>query len=115
MSRRYTLGILPLFKHCPKCLRWLGHTEFWKTQSTPDGLRHACKECMNTETSERLYRRSLTCAERDPWDSGECSKCRRTLPAERFSPNRNRRSGLHGHCKSCVNARQREKRAERKA
>lgn len=37
-----------------------------------------------------------------------CTKCKRELPADRFSKGRSRKDGLQPHCKDCLNAAQRD-------
>jgi len=69
---------------------------------------------MSRYESERTYRRALCRAERPAWDFQECSRCRTTLPADRFTRDNRRSSGLYSYCKPCENTRQRERRAAKK-
>lgn len=84
---------------CRSCKHSLPLSAFGADKRRRSGLRSQCRQCASKESIRRAegYRE----AGRTPDENGQCSRCKRVLPASAFRADPMRKHGLRSHCRGC--------------
>ena len=103
----------PRLKRCNRCRQSKQTTEFYKHQSTTDGLERMCKECKKGKR-RKSYNKTIPKPQMTAATTKRCSKCQQTKNLTEFSIDKNISDGHRPDCKECYNAQRRIKRPSRR-
>ncbi|MFI0409051.1 endonuclease VII domain-containing protein [Actinomadura sp. 3N508] len=97
-------------KKCLDCQEVKPATEFWKLQSSKDGLACYCKACFSLRNSRYYRKKQANLGKRTreyrrysdvPEGMKYCARCKEIKSVNEFGKNRSESSGLTNYCRPC--------------
>jgi hypothetical protein len=94
-------------KQCRSCHEILPVTDFYITRTYKDGRNPHCKKCYNLRYKKK-EKQDPTVSNKIIDDYKKCTKCKTSLPVEKFYKTKRNKSGITALCKKCINEYQSE-------
>lgn len=90
--------VLPMTKGkvCKKCKKYKSYKFFYKSSTSKDGHRGACKSC------EKEQHREIHGREHPIAEEKVCACCGKLKDSSLFAKDPTQTDGLHSHCKCCT-------------